>query len=214
MIGIRNISIPSRIRKAGAVIVLAIVAAVLLDKVVLPDLEEFLVVNAPLQHADALVVMAGEVPVRLQAAARAYFNGKADKILLTNDGILGGWSEEKQRNLYQVEWAEEELLKMKIPENAIVKLAYSSSGSVYDALNTRTAVVKMGIKSITVVTSDYHTRRSFWIFERVFRGLPVKIGVYSADSGMGRKSELKRSLVLVYEMTKYLYYKCRYSDIY
>jgi len=214
MIGLRNISIPSRIRKAGAVLVLAIVAAVLLEKVVLPDLEEFLVVNAPLQHADALVVMAGEIPVRLQAAARAYFNGKADKILLTNDGILGGWSEEKQRNLYQVEWAEEELLKMKIPENAIVKLAYSSSGSVYDALNTRTAVVKMGIKSITVVTSDYHTRRSLWIFERVFRGLPVKIGVYSADSRMGRKSELKRSLVLVYEMTKYFYYKCRYSDIY
>jgi len=213
MIEIRSSSIPSRIRKAGAVIVLAMAAVVFWEQVVVPELEEFLVVNAPLEHADALVVMAGEIPVRLQAAARAYLSGKADKILLTNDGILGGWSEEKQRNLYQVEWAEEELLKMKVPENAIVKLAYSSSGSVHDALNTRSAVMKRGIRSITVVTSDYHTRRSFWIFERVFRGLPVKIGVYSADSGMGRKSELNKSLILVYEMTKYLYYTFRYSDM-
>ena len=45
MIGIRNISIPSRIRKAGAVIVLAIVAAVLLDKVVLPDLRSLTVLR-------------------------------------------------------------------------------------------------------------------------------------------------------------------------
>ncbi len=213
MIRMRNASISSRLRKAGAIVVLVIATLVFSEKFVLPNLEVFLVVNAPLRHADALVVMAGEVPVRLQAAARLYMEGKADKILLTNDGVLGGWSEEKQRNLYQVEWAEEELLKMKVPVKAIVKLAYSASGSVYDALNTRTAVMKMGIRSITVVTSDYHTRRSLWIFERVFRGLPVKIGVYSADSGMGRMSGLKKCLVLSYEMTKYLYYRCRHGAI-
>jgi uncharacterized SAM-binding protein YcdF (DUF218 family) len=175
----------------------------------LPQLEKFLVVNEQLAHADALVVMAGETSLRLPAAARLFKEGKGDKILLTNDGIFSSWSEEKQRNLYDVEWAEVDLLKMGIPGSAIVKLTYSSSGTIFDALNTRKFALANGMKSLLVVTSDYHTRRSLWTFQEVFRGINIKISVFPVQS-YPKKPLYIRAIVLGLELIKYVFYKAAY----
>jgi hypothetical protein len=110
-----------------------------------------------------------------------------------------------------VEWAEDDLLKMGVPGKAIVKLSYTSSGSIHDALNTRKYILAKGLKSLVVVTSDYHTRRSLWAFERVFRGYPVKIGVYPAKCEVKSEPYLRRFMILSYEMLKLVYYKCRYN---
>ncbi len=208
---LKNSSIQSAIQKTLAASLLITVIIWVLIMLCVPVLEDFLVVDRPLPHGDALVVMAGEMPIRLSAAAKLYKEGKAEKILLTNDGVFSAWSEEKQRNLYHVEWAEYHLLKMQVPENAIVKLSYSSSGSIHDALNTRKYVLGNGLKNIIIVTSDYHTRRSLWIFERVFRGYPVKIGVYPAKSEVNPESSLRRFMTLSFEMLKLIYYKSRYN---
>jgi uncharacterized SAM-binding protein YcdF (DUF218 family) len=192
---------------------LVIVTISLLIKLSAPILGGFLIINKPLPHADALVVMAGSTQERLPAAASLFQDGIAQTILLTNDGVLGAWSEEKQRNLYHVEWAEYDLIKMQVPEKAIVKLAYSSSGSIYDALNSRTEIFDKGIKSIIIVTSDYHTRRSLWCFERVLRGHPIKIGVCSAKSEVSKMSDIKRFEELCREMIKYIYYTYKYSRL-
>jgi len=181
-----------------------------LFRLAVPALEGFLVVDRTLPHADALVVMAGEKPIRIPAAARLYKQGKAEKILLTNDGIFSSWSQEKQRNLYEVEWAEESLLKMKVPKSAIVKLPYSASGSIYDALNTRAFVLEKGIKSICIVTSDYHSKRSLWTFERVFRGCPIVIGVHPVKSGVTALAGYRKVTPLGLEFLKYLYYRCKF----
>ncbi|KJS03111.1 MAG: hypothetical protein VR65_02385 [Desulfobulbaceae bacterium BRH_c16a] len=179
----------------------------------IPILEDFLIIDKQVPHVEALVVMAGSMPERLPAAARLFQEGISRKILLTNDGILGAWSEEKQRNLYRVEWAEFCLTKMQVPEEAVVKLAYSSSGSIYDAMNSRTEILDKGIKSIIIVTSDYHTRRSLWCFERVLRDHPVTIGVYPAKSEVSTSSDCKKFLELCREMIKYVYYIYSYRNI-
>jgi uncharacterized SAM-binding protein YcdF (DUF218 family) len=174
-------------------------------------LEDYLIINKPLRRADVIVVMAGETKIRLPAAAELYKRGVADKILLTNDGIFSSWSEEKQRNLYEVEWAEIYLLKMGIPAKAVIKLPYTSSGSIYDALNTRKFILSSGLKSLLIVTSDYHTRRSLWIFERLLKGHPIKIGVYPANTHMESRSIFNRFVTLGYELIKYFYYLVRYT---
>jgi len=156
-------------------------------------------------------VMAGSMSERLPAAALLYKEGRAPKILLTSDGVFSAYSKEKQRNLYQVEWAEEELLKMRIPGSAIVKLSYTSSGSFHDALNTRKYVLDKGLKNIIIVTSDYHSRRSLRIFERIFRGHSVKIGIYPAKSEVNSLPYYKRFILLSYEMVKLVYYEFRYT---
>jgi len=207
----KTASIQSAIQKALAAFSLIIVFIWGLIMLCIPVLEDFLVVDRPLPHGDALVVMAGEEPIRLPAAARLYKEGRAPRILLTNDGIFSSWSEEKQRNLYQVEWAEDNLLKMQVPENAIVKLSYSSNGSIHDALNTRKYVLDKRLKNIIIVTSDYHSRRSLWIFERVFRDHSVKIGVYPAKSEVNLLPNYKRFILLSYELVKLVYYEFRYT---
>jgi uncharacterized SAM-binding protein YcdF (DUF218 family) len=184
-----------------------------LIRISVPILEDFLVMDKPLPHADAMVVMAGSQSERLPAAAALFKKGTASNILLTNDGVLGAYSEEKQRNLYQVEWAESELLKMQVPKKAIVKLSYSSRGSIYDALNTRMVVREKAIKSIIIVTSDYHSKRSFWTFDKILRNNPVVIGIYPVKSKVVAMPYFKKFIPLSLEMIKYIYYNCKYINI-
>jgi uncharacterized SAM-binding protein YcdF (DUF218 family) len=157
--------------------VILVVGVVLWNK---PEiLEKIVVAEQSLDKADALVLMAGSRYQRLPAIVDLYQSGVAPRILLTNDGTLGRWSEKYQRNLYQVEWAREYLLEREIPAEAIEMLNFIESGSYFDALNTRHFVDEDDtIHSLLVVSSNYHTRRTLWTFERLFDGTDVKIGVY------------------------------------
>lgn len=142
-------------------------------------LEKVVVAEQTLFEADALVLMAGSRYQRLPAIVELYNEGIAPRILLTNDGTLGPWSQKHERNLYQIEWAREFLLERDIPAEAIEMLDFIESGSYFDALNTRHFVDQDdSIGSLLVVSSDYHTRRTLWTFERVFSGTDVRIGVY------------------------------------
>ena len=177
-------------------------------------LNYYLVVTKSLEPADAIVLMAGNDKRRLTAVADLYHRGFAPTVLLTNDGILSAWSSEYSRNLYQVEWAQLELIKSGIPKDAIVMLKYTQSGTFYDALNTKVFVQKNKVTSLIVVTSDYHTRRTLWSFEKLFIEQPVKLSVYS--SGVNYPAEnwierIRRCNTLTYEFLKLNYYKCRFG---
>ena len=173
-------------------------------------LEPVLVVHHPEEAVDAVVVMAGEPRRRLPPAARLYTEGVAPKILLTNDGIFSSWSTEHHRNLYEVEWSRERLLEAGVPEEDIVLLDYTASGSIHDALNTRAFVLGRGdIRSLLVVTSDYHTRRTHWTFERVFAGEDVDIRVYAVPKDPDFTG--RRTLLLTQELVKLVFYRLRYG---
>jgi uncharacterized SAM-binding protein YcdF (DUF218 family) len=200
-------------RKSLVSFLLILISLWCLIRVSVPIMAGYLIVAHPLHSADALIVMAGSMSERLPAAAELYKKKVANKILLTNDGVSSAFSIEKQRNLYEVEWAETYLISSGVPEKAIFKLSYTSSGTIYDVLNTRAAVQAAGIKSIIIVTSDYHTRRSHWVFKRVFKDYPVTVGVFPVESRVATMSTVRKFMVLGYEMLKLLYYNCRYRNI-
>lgn len=208
-----NFFASSEIQRRLLCLILTVVLSLTIVKTSIPLLENFLIVSKQLPQAEALVVMAGAAPERLPVAARLFQDGVAPRILLTNDGIFSAWSAENERNLYSIEWAELELLKMQIPRQAIVKLNYSSSGSIHDALNSRKEILRKEIKSIIIVTSDYHTRRSLWTFERVLRNQDVAIGSYPAISEVSKSSDFRKFLELGRELIKYIYYTVAYKDI-
>lgn len=177
---------------------------------ILPStLESFLVVSDPLSKSDAIVVMAGARDIRLPPVPTLYKDGLASKVLLTNDGIFASWSQKYQRNLYLVEWAREDLLEMGVPEDAIVLLNYTASGTIHDVLNTLHYVrAHPEIRILLVVTSDYHTRRTLWTFRRVFEGEGVRIGVCPVAEYS--HSWWRRASALYLEFFKYAYYRVRY----
>lgn len=172
-------------------------------------LESFLVLPCSTSQADAIVLMAGSRQVREPIASRLYRDGVAPKVLLKNDGVRADFSPKHGRNLYLVEWAKEDLVEKGVPEDAVVLLLYTASGTIHDVLNTREYVrVHPEIRRLLVVTSDYHTRRTLWTFQRVFEEEKIQIGVYPVTN----PSEIwwRRIFLLYVEIIKYIYYNMNY----
>jgi len=202
----------SRFRTSPSLLFLALVALIAFYFAGPIVLERCLVVKSPVKKVDAIVVMAGARHERLPTAAELYRQGVAPKILLANDGVKGPWSDKYQKNLYLVEWARESLMQMGVPEDAIVLLDFTKSGSFYDALNTRNYVLAdshPAVRSLLVVTSFYHTRRSLWAFNHVFAGTGVTVGVCPAPKPSGYKG--RYLLIMSEEVVKLAYYHVRYG---
>ena len=179
------------------------------------SLETYLVLEKPITQADAIVVMAGSSTEKLPAAAFLYRQGTAPKIILANDGVFSAWSELFQRNLYEIEWAEQALIQDGIPEQAIVKLPFSESGTYYDAQHTVKYALDNKIASLIIVTSDYHTKRAYWTFNQMAEGQAIELGIYPAYpselAGEDVLSFYKRAKQLCVEFIKLIYYEIKYG---
>ncbi len=156
-------------------------------------------------RADAIVILAGSYRERVPVAARLYERGCAPLIILTNDGVRGGWSRKHQRNLYQIERAEELLVDSGVPRGRIVKLAFSGSGTIYDALAVRRYARTHSITKLLLVTSDFHVKRTLWTFRWVLRDRPLEITVH------GVTSEEPSIFQDALEWVKMLYYRFRFG---
>lgn len=130
-----------------------------------------LITEAEVGQVDAIVVLGGAATYveRSRHAAALFHEGRAPLIILTNDGMPGGWSHEKNRTMYFIERAADELLSMGIPAAKIKTLMAPVSGTYEEALLLRDYAAAHDIKSLLVVTSAYHSRRALWTWRRVFR---------------------------------------------
>lgn len=162
-------------------------------------------VSIPLKHPEAIVLLAGSYEERSPTVVSLYRAGFAGRILLTDDGVRRGWSKEHQRNLYTTERGVNDLVQQGIPRKAITSLPFLKSGTVYDALAVRDYALKNNIRSILLVTSDYHAHRSLWIFQRVLQQLPVTVGIEPAPSSATIFPEI------MLEYIKYVYYLIRFG---
>lgn len=195
------------VSKAWIYKIILIVMAFILCGMTLPKswLLDGLSVNSHLVKSDAIILMAGGFKSRVPVAAKLYRDGYAPLVVLTNDGVIGGWSPKHNRNLYQVEWAEDELNKLGVPNSNIVKLPYYGSATIFDALAVKRYLLTAGLKKIIVVTSDYHTRRSLWTFKKTLQKYAIDVSVFSARTfWIGRRW-------IMLEYTKLGYYMIRYG---
>lgn len=139
----------------------------------------------PLPKADAIVVLGGSAVYkeRTRKAAELFKQGISDKIILTNDGLEAGWSRTEQRNPYFVELAEKELLAHGVPAQNIEILHQTVASTKDEAILIGEESRKRGWKSVQIVTSGYHSRRSLWLFE-LYSGLDNwALGVVSPPPG-------------------------------
>lgn len=162
--------------------------------------------STPLRNADAIVLLAGNHKERGPTAAALYRGGYAKRIILTNDGVGGGWSSKYGRNLTVIEWAEEDLVSHGVPRECIIKLPFYRSGTIYDALAVILYSRTNGFGRLIIVTSDYHARRSSWCFNRILIDNSMKLTVFPAtNSG---KLNLNKH---IYELVKFTWYKFKYD---
>jgi len=156
-------------------------------------LAEFLVVQKPLDRADAIVVLGGssEYIERADAAADLFKEGVAPKVFLTNDGQRGGWNQELQRNPYFVERSRWRLVERGVPADSIEVFPTIVTGTQDEAELFANVFRERGIESVVLVTSPYHSRRTLWTFERALAGQGLrdrKLGIQTAETGAGDPS--------------------------
>lgn len=144
-----------------------------------------LVVRVPVARADAIVVMSGSATFRERArhAAALYNEGRAPRIVLTNDYLKSSWSEEEQRNPYYYERSRDELLRAGVPDEKIAVIMVPIKGTFDEAVLLKEYSEANHLSSLLVVTSAYHSRRVLWSFQRVFRGTGKSIGIDPVEAG-------------------------------
>ncbi len=137
---------------------------------VAPLLAERLIVEKPLENADAIVVLGGSHTYveRTRKAAKIYNQGIAPKIYLTDDGEQGGWSQTEQRNPPFVELARNSLVSHGVPTANIEILEPRVAGTIDEARLLSEKAKSANLKSLLIVTSAYHTRRALATFQKVF----------------------------------------------
>ena len=154
-------------RKLKIAVVLLLIFAVWI--LFAPYLAENLIIEKPLERADAILVLGGSSVFmeRTQKAAEVFKNGAAPQIILTDDGEKAGWSKIEKRNPPYVELARKNLILNGVPFEAIEIIKPDGSGTIYEAQILREKAGENNWKTILLVTSAYHTRRTLRTFEKV-----------------------------------------------
>jgi uncharacterized SAM-binding protein YcdF (DUF218 family) len=144
-----------------------------------------LVVNAPLPHADVIMIMAGSAVFkeRAQRAAQLYKEGRAAKILVTNDNQQGGWASDEQRNIPYQELAARYLRRYGVPDEAIETLPEPVSSTQEEALLLRRYAESRSLHSVLIVTSAYHSRRTLWTLRQTFANTAITVGLEAVPPG-------------------------------
>jgi uncharacterized SAM-binding protein YcdF (DUF218 family) len=144
-----------------------------------------LIVRDAPARADAIAVLGGSSTYveRARLAARLYAEGRAPRLLLTDDGQRGGWSVAEQRNPLFVELAAEELRRAGVPPERIEVVSPQAAGTFEEAALLRRYAESRGLRSVAVVTSGYHSRRALWTLRRAFAGSGVEVGVEPVEPG-------------------------------
>ena len=177
-----------------------------------------LVVRVPVSKADAIVVMSGSATFRERArhAAALFNDGRASRIVLTNDHVMSSWSEQEQRNPFYYERSRDELRLAGVPDDKIAVIMVPITGTYDEVVLLKQYAEANHLSSLLVVTSAYHSRRVLWTFRRVFAGTGELIGIDPAQTGAETPSAGTWWLhrlgweMVPKEYVKMLFYRLRY----
>ena len=177
----------------------------------------WLIVRAPLERADAIVVLSGSATLseRVQHAARLYAEKRAPKILLTTDDQQGGWSRSEQRNLYFHEIAIRQLSRLGVPRENVEVVTPPVTSTWDEGTVLRDYAKNHNLGSILIVTSSYHSRRALFTFRHFFAETNTQIGIDPVDTGIQTPRpatwwlHIRGWQMVLVEYLKLIYYLCR-----
>src|SRR5271165_3275357 len=134
------------------------------------------VVNEPAAHADAIVVLGGDnfYADRATHAAKLYREHVANFVVASGRRF--------RPNAAEPELTEHDLVERGVPRENILRLPHDASSTIEEAAAIRHTAEQRHWKSLLVVTSNYHTRRARYIFQKEFPSRIV-VTVASAPDG-------------------------------
>lgn len=153
-----------------------VVLAVLTRQTWLTAIGEGLVARDDVGSADVIVVLAGNSPFRARHAETLYARGLAPNVIVSNEplsshGIQTTWLELRQHGL----------VKLAIPNAAIVPIPEISDSTYEEALRSREIMQARGWRSAIVVTDPFHMRRALLTFRQAFEPAGLTVVASPAD---------------------------------
>jgi uncharacterized SAM-binding protein YcdF (DUF218 family) len=163
-------------------------------------------VNDP-APSDAIVLLLGDLRHRPALATSLYRQGIAPRIYMVTLEEQSGGEEETARTVRR-------LVHLGVPREAIHLLPDRAESTEQEARAMRKEAERSGWKRVTVVSSDFHTRRARWIFRRALAGTGVTIHMAAAQEPERNATNWWRSdeglVRYVDETLKMIYYRLRY----
>ena len=131
----------------------------------------FLIVRADVASPDAIVVLSGSSTYVERAgwAAKLYGEGRAPLIVLTDDGLIGGWDHREDRNPHYYELTAKRLEQQGVPKDRIEVIPGLALGTYEESLLIRDYA--------------YHSRRALWSMRRACEGSAIQVGIDAPPPG-------------------------------
>jgi uncharacterized SAM-binding protein YcdF (DUF218 family) len=142
----------------------------LVRRPILRAVGDYWVVEDPASQADALIILCDDdfIGSRAAKAADLYHEGRAPHIVASGRMMraYAGVGELMQRDLTD----------RGVPTSAIEIYRHTASDTLDEAQALRSLVVGKKWRHVVIVTSNYHTRRARYIFQKVFpQGVQVDV---------------------------------------
>jgi uncharacterized SAM-binding protein YcdF (DUF218 family) len=128
------------------------------------------IIEDPLDKADALIILGDDnfYADRATRGAQLYREGKAPVIVASGRRL--------RPNAGIAELMEHDLFERGVPRDKIVRFAHDADSTLEEARALTRLVKERKWRSVIVVTSNFHTRRVRYIFQRVFpQGMEVRV---------------------------------------
>ena len=138
-------------------IIILLIATVVLMSVIGANLGKFLVQSDKLEKADAIAVFSGDNGPRTERAVELLKEGYADYLILSGGKVYD--------DVTMAELMKNHAIKLGVDEDKIL-IDDKASTTNENADFTAEIIEEHNFKSVIVVTSDYHTRRSKLAMEK------------------------------------------------
>ena len=146
-----------------------------------PYAGHFLIIDEPLEPADAILVMAGPRTVRWIEGVELYREGVAPNIIISPGIVEQTEIELRRRGIdfpAEADLVKNAMVQLGVPETALTIIPATWMDNTADeALATEQLALQRGWTSIIVVTSKYHTRRTRFAFRREFSDTGIRVQV-------------------------------------
>jgi uncharacterized SAM-binding protein YcdF (DUF218 family) len=206
-----------KLLKRAKVLLLISATLLLLSIILMPRIGYFLIKEHQLSDADAIVVLMGSVPARVLEADDVFKDINAREILLVKsfmeaEDILA------KRNVVlpgDAELTRDALLQMGVPEDRI-KILHGGAKSTFDEAKIIKSYLQANseINKVILVTSSFHTFRTYKTFQHVIGKLDREVILLSRasryDSFQPKRWWLDRqsAKIIVSEYAKLAYFYC------
>jgi uncharacterized SAM-binding protein YcdF (DUF218 family) len=173
---------------------------------------DFWIVDETPQVSDVIVILSDDNygADRAARAAQLFKSGMAPRVLASGR-LLRPYAG-------IAELMEHDLKALGVPANAIVPVTHRATNTREEAIADAQAIAAHGWKKVLLVTSNYHTRRANYIFERTLppgtelRVVSAPDSEYDPNNWWHTRNGLKRFL---YESTGYVVamWEMRHSEV-